>query len=72
MKLMGLPDQVAAEEVALQQRVVHQRHEQQQRSERAGQERHKLGHVAQYWRRELLDVLLRCLVTGIQPAQNID
>ena len=65
---MRSPDQVAAKQMALQKCIIHQRHEEQQRRKGASKERHKLGRMAQRGRRELLDVLLRCLMTGVQPT----
>lgn len=55
-------------EVPLQQEVVHEGHEQQQRCKASSNEGHKVGQVGQSWGGELLEVLLGCLVAGIQPA----
>ncbi len=64
----ALPDNVSTKEVALQQEVVHQGHEEQQRRKAAGNEGHKISHLGQPRGGELLQVLLCCLVTGVQPA----
>jgi hypothetical protein len=64
------PHEVATEKVAFQQSVIHQGHEKQQCCKGARNERHKLGGMAQYWGWKLCNVLLRSLVTGIQPASK--
>ena len=63
---------MSAEEVAFQQEVIHEGHEQQQRRKAASNEGHKIGHLSQTWRGELLQVLLCGLVTGVQPAPKMN
>ena len=54
---------MSTKEVALQQEVVHEGHEEQQRCKAASNERHKVGNLGQPRGGELLQVLLCCLVT---------
>lgn len=61
----ALPDYVSTKEVPLQQEIVHEGHEEQQRCKAAGNEGHKVGHLGQPRGGELLQVLLCCLVTGV-------
>ena len=63
---------MAAEKVAFQQEVVHEGHEQQQRRKAASNEGHKIGHLGQPRRGELLQILLCRLVTGVQPVPNMN
>jgi hypothetical protein len=63
------PDQVAAEEVPLQQVVINERGEEQQRRKGAGHEGHELGAVAEQRRGELADVLLGRAVARVQPVR---
>ena len=55
-------------QVALQQKIIHEGHEEQQRRKAAGNEGHKVGQVCERWGGKLLQVLLCCFVTGVQPA----
>lgn len=66
-----LPDNVAAKEVPLQQEVVHERHDQQQRCKAAGNEGDKVAQLGQARRGKLLQEFLSCLVAGVQPAHAI-
>ena len=52
-------------EVTLQQKVIHEGHEEQQRSKAASNEGHEVGQVCERWGRKLLQVLLCCFVTGV-------
>lgn len=63
---------MSAEKVAFQQEVVHEGHEQQQRRKAASNEGHKIGHLGQPRRGELLQILLCRLVTGVQPVPNMN
>ena len=68
MRGSNLPDNVAAKEVPLQQEVVHEGHDEQECGKAAGNEGHKVAQLGETRRGKLLQVLLSCLVTGVQPA----
>ena len=59
------PDHMPPKQVTLQEEVIHEGHEQQQRGKAASNEGHKVGQVCERWRRKLLQVLLCCFVTGV-------
>jgi len=56
---------MSTKEVALQQEVIHEGHEEQQGCKAAGNEGHKVGHLGQPRGGELLQVLLCCLMTRV-------
>ena len=57
-----LPDHMSAKKVTLQQEIVHEGHEQQERCKAASNEGHKFGQLREGRGGELLQVLLCCFV----------
>lgn len=61
---------MAAKQVPLQQEVIHERHEQQQRGKAARNKGHKVAQLCQHRGGKLLQILLCCLMTGVKPAHT--
>ena len=59
---------MTAKEVSFKQEVIHEGHEEQQRSKAASNEGHKVSQLVERRGGELLQVLLSRFVTGVQPA----
>ena len=59
---------MAAKQVSLQQEIVHERHDEQQRRKAASNEGDKVAQLGQARGGELLQVLLCCLVAGVQSV----